>query len=81
MTTATATPPAPTAVPAPKALADLGSRLWPAGAEATGYMLSTLELSAGLDVQPLSLATLPDETLRELLRLRGSWRAPGRELA
>ncbi len=42
----------------------------------TGYMISTLELGAGLDVQALTLSALPDETLRELLRLRGSWLAP-----
>ena len=43
-------------------------------------MISWLELWAGLDVQALALSALPDETLRELLRLRGSWSLPKRKL-
>jgi len=44
------------------------------------HMISWLELWAGLDVQALALSALPDETLRELLRLRGSWSLPKRKL-
>ena len=47
-----------------------------AAPETDGYMVSTLELSAGLDVEPLALSALSalsHETLRELLRLRSRW--------
>lgn len=49
-----------------------------AAPETDGYMISTLELSAGLDVEPVALSALSHETLRELLRLRGRWTAAGR---
>lgn len=52
-----------------------------AAPETDGYMMSTLELWAGLDVEPLALSTLPNETLSELLRLRGRWPGAGREAA
>lgn len=49
-----------------------------AAPETDGYMISTLELSAGLDVEPVALSTLSHETLRELLRLRSRWASPAR---
>lgn len=49
-----------------------------AAPETDGYMISTLELSAGLDVEPVALSALSHETLRELLRLRGRWTSPAR---
>jgi hypothetical protein len=47
--------------------------------ETDGYMMSTLELWAGLDVEALALSALPNETLSELLRLRGRWPSAGRK--
>lgn len=43
------------------------------GPGASGYMLSSMELRAGLDVRAISAAKLPLELLRELLRLQASW--------
>jgi len=62
----------PAPVPAvPQAAPQAG--LIVAAPETDGYMISTLELSAGLDVMPLALSTLCNDTLSELLRLRGHW--------
>lgn len=52
-----------------------------AAPETDGYMISTLELSAGLDVEPLAISALSHETLRELLRLRSRWAVAGRVAA
>ncbi len=74
-------------LPVPPAPVDLHGaagrlgRLSASAPETTGYMISSMELWAGLDVRPLALSALPDDTLRELLRLRGSWQAPARRLA
>jgi hypothetical protein len=40
---------------------------------AQGYLVSSFELSSGLEVTPLAVASLPAEVLRELQRLRLSW--------
>jgi hypothetical protein len=51
---------------------------------ASGYMLSSLELRAGLDVWAVPAGALPLDLLGELLRLQASWPpqnqegAPGR---
>ena len=38
-----------------------------------GYMMSSMDLHAGLETTALAIGTLPVEVLRELLRLRESW--------
>ena len=70
------TPDAMTPAPVPAfAPAVRTARAGVAAPETDGYLMSTLELSAGLDVEPLALSALPNETLAELLRLRGRWPA------
>ena len=41
-----------------------------------GYMMSSMDLSAGLETTALAIGTLPVEVLRELLRLRESRFSP-----
>ena len=41
-----------------------------------GYMMSSMDLRAGLETTALAIGTLPVEVLRELLRLRESWSSP-----
>ena len=41
-----------------------------------GYMMSSMDLHAGLETTALAIGTLPVEVLRELLRLRESWSSP-----
>ncbi len=41
-----------------------------------GYLLSSFELRAGLEVTALAITSLPAEVLRELQRLRQSWDMP-----
>ena len=65
----------PAPVPAAASAATRSARTALAAPETDGYLISTLELSAGLDVEPLALSALPNETLTELLRLRGRWPA------
>lgn len=68
---------APVAVPAPAAVP-----VPAVGAEpAPGYLTSSFELRAGLEVSAIALSQLPAEVLRELLRLRESWRAAPQPLA
>jgi hypothetical protein len=46
----------------------------PAFGEATpGYLISSFELRAGLEISLLAVASLPAEVLRELQRLRSCW--------
>lgn len=42
----------------------------------SGYMLSSMELRSGLDVQAISTSRLPLDLLSELLRLHDSWPKP-----
>lgn len=50
----------------------------PAKAPGNGsYWLSSLELRSGADVQMVGVRAVPTEALRELLRLRESWRRSG----
>ena len=41
-----------------------------------GYMLSSLDLRAGLSVREVLATSLPDEVVRELARLRRTWVSP-----
>lgn len=41
--------------------------------EGGGYMLSSIDLSRGLDVSALAISALPHDVLRELTRLRRCW--------
>jgi hypothetical protein len=41
-----------------------------------GYLVSSFELRAGLEVTALAVTSLPAEVLRELQRLRQSWDMP-----
>jgi len=43
------------------------------GEAASGYLTSSFELRAGLEVTALALSQLPAEVLRELMRLRDCW--------
>jgi hypothetical protein len=43
------------------------------GETAPGYLTSSFELRAGLEVSAVALSQLPAEVMRELLRLQGSW--------
>jgi hypothetical protein len=60
-------PPPAARLPAPPA---------PAGSERDGYLGSSLDLRAGLEMRRLPVPQLPAEVLRELIRLRASWAAP-----
>ncbi len=40
---------------------------------ASGYLTSSFELRAGLEVSALALSQVPAEVMHELLRLQGSW--------
>jgi hypothetical protein len=46
------------------------------GFDREGYLLSSLDLRAGLEMRRVAVAQLPAEVLRELLRLRSIWRRP-----
>ena len=50
-------------------------------APSEGYLGSTLDLRAGLDVRLVSSSLVPHETWAELRRLRESWQAPPRRPA
>ena len=56
------------------------SQIQPVAIESTprpeGYMMSSMDLHAGLETTSLAIGTLPVEVLRELLRLRESWSSP-----
>lgn len=41
-----------------------------------GYMVSSLDLRAGLTVREVPATSLPDEVVRELARLRRTWASP-----
>jgi hypothetical protein len=41
-----------------------------------GYMVSSLDLRAGLSVREVLATSLPDEVVRELARLRRTWASP-----
>ena len=41
---------------------------------AEGYMMSSLDLRAGLETRVLAIGSLPAEVLRELQRLSDCWR-------
>jgi hypothetical protein len=43
---------------------------------AQGYMVSSFELSAGLEVTAVAVNSLPAEVLREFQRLRLCWEQP-----
>ncbi|MBL8287337.1 MAG: hypothetical protein JNL85_05070 [Rubrivivax sp.] len=43
---------------------------------AHGYWLSSLELRRGVEVKAIGVRAVPTEALRELLRMRESWRHP-----
>jgi hypothetical protein len=46
----------------------------PSSGEATpGYLVSSFELRAGLEISLLAVTSLPTETLRELQRSRRCW--------
>ncbi len=51
------------------------------GEAAPGYLTSSFELRAGLEVSALALSQLPAEVLGELMRLRDSWSSPHLALA
>ncbi len=51
------------------------------GEAAPGYLTSSFELRAGLEVSALALSQLPAEVLGELMRLRDSWASPHLALA
>ena len=63
------TPPAAAAALAAKR----ASRPAQASAGNPGYLLSSFDLRAGLEVSALALTALPAEVLGELTRLRLSW--------
>lgn len=67
--------PAPAPAPAVPPLPAIGAE------PAPGYLTSSFELRAGLEVSAIALSQLPAEVLRELLRLRESWRAASLPLA
>jgi len=46
------------------------------GFDREGYLLSSLDLRAGLEMRRVAVAQLPADVLRELLRLRSVWRRP-----
>ena len=56
------------------------SQIQPVTIESTprpeGYMMSSMDLHAGLETTALAIGTLPVEVLRELLRQRESWSSP-----
>ncbi len=45
----------------------------PRGEAAPGYLTSSFELRAGLEVSAVALCQLPTEVMRELQRMQGSW--------
>lgn len=51
-------------------------RAAPRAEGAPGYLVSSVELRAGLEVTALAISSLPAEVLRELQRLRQSWDMP-----
>jgi hypothetical protein len=50
------------------------------GEAAAGYLTSSFDLRAGLEVSAVALSQLPAEVMRELLRLRDSWETPAQAL-
>jgi len=48
-------------------------RSYAPGEGTPGYLISSFELRAGLEISMLAVASLPAEVLRELQRLRSCW--------